>query len=632
MTDDNCSDCGLAHHLHFREDGIYGCPRDRSTSCSHREGCNESVNLDLNHSDAYMLQYTLAEYTHSSTQSVSSSDPLDFLSVIDEQQFRRHKPATRRSAQSGVVAVPFRRSSRVEHRWRAQAEGPYAQVQGRRSSLGTVCERRSLPRRTSLQDSRRSRGSYENEAVLPAQKHTPRRFRRQSLQPHALNRMVPVEDMDPFEGFQPFTELESRQQREPVLVPKPVRDLQKPRFEYVWKPSVDFPKVGGMRVRVGQFERIGQDTMTSTSSCDGDGNKSYFSDSGSEGYFTAQDWSSSSSSSTRDLRPPNHGGPDIDAFPPHIASSPNPYRPQPEFIQGSSKSALALQQQTLVSGPNDTYTPFPEHEFPQCEALARHYSAVHNEGNSVSPLQPILPPGHAAEIPSTSTSSSSMVLQQPEGPGTQQASRNVSPLQDPSPPMQQFLQFEQSYASTKPPRMATMPCTLPGTAISDYSSESTPSLPSRVTGLAVDPSVDWATREPWEYIHRVLTSSTCPLVLFIRTPTEGIPAAALGARGAELHTQTVLIDKERWLLVGSRDIDLDRFRVGFQARAHTPDRFTLRLGNLAWGADVSQIEDEVVRAAIERAMRGRDVPATLPAMFIAGTMGGLAVWYALSLM
>ncbi|KAH9977694.1 hypothetical protein BGW80DRAFT_1455868 [Lactifluus volemus] len=561
-----------------------------------------------------MLQHTLAEYTHSSTQSVSSSDPLDFLSVIDEQQFRRHKPATRRSAQSGAVAVPLRRCTRVEHRWRAQAEGPYAQVQGRRLSLGTVCERRSLPRRTSLKDSRR--GSYENEAVLPAQKHPPRRFRRQSLQPHVLNRMVPVEDMDPFEGFQPFTELESRQQREPVLVPKPVRDLQKPRFEYVWKPSVDFPKVGGMRVRVGQFERIGQDTMTSTSSCDGDGNKSYFSDSGSEGYFTAQDWSSSSSS-TRDLRPSNHGGPDIDAFPPHIASSPHPYRPQPEFIQGSSKSALALQQQTLVSGPSDTYTPFPEHEFPQCEALARHYSAVHNEGNSVFPLQPILPPGHAAENPSISTLPSPM-----------QRLAFARPLSA----MQQFPQFEQSYASTKPPRMATMPCTLPGTAISDYSSESTPSLPSRVTGLAVDPSVDWATREPWEYIHRVLTSSTCPLVLFIRTPTEGIPAAALGARGAELHTQTVLIDKERWLLVGSRDIDLDRFRVGFQARAHTPDRFTLRLGNLAWGADVSQIEDEVVRAAIERAMRGRDVPATLPAMFIAGTMGGLAVWYALSLM
>jgi hypothetical protein len=631
MTDDNCSDCGLAHHLHFREDGIHGCPRDKSTSCSLREGCNESMNLDLNHSDAYTLQGTLAEYTHPSIQSVSSSDPLDFLSGLNEQQFRRHKPATRRSAQSGVVVVPLRRSTRVENRWRAQAEGPYAQVQGRRSSLGTACERRSLSRRTSLQDSRRSRGSYENEAVLLAQKHPPQRFRRQSLRPHVLNRMVPVEDMDPFEGFQPFTELEPR---EPVLVPEPVRDLQKPRFEYMWNPSVDFPNVGGMRVRVGRFERIGQDTMTSTSSCDGDGNKSYFSGSGSEGYFTAQDWSSSSSS-TRDLRPFNHGGPDIDASPPYIASSPNPYRPQPEFIQGSSKSALALQQQTLVGGPSDTYTPFPEHEFPQFEALARHYSAVHNEGNGVSSLQPILPPGHAAENPSTSISPSPIHLQQPEGPGTrhpQQASSNVSPLQDPSLPMQQLPQFEQSYGSTKPPRMATMPCTLPGTTISDYSSESTPSLTNRVTELAVDPSVDWATREPWEYIHRVLTSSTCPLVLFIRTPTEGIPAAALGARGAELHTQTVLIDKERWLLVGSQDVDLDRFRVGFQARVQTPDRFTLRLGNLAWGADVSQIEDEVVRAAIERAMRGRDVPATLPAMFIAGTMGGLAVWYALSLM
>jgi hypothetical protein len=152
-----------------------------------------------------------------------------------------------------------------------------------------------------------------------------------------------------------------------------------------------------------------------------------------------------------------------------------------------------------------------------------------------------------------------------------------------------------------------------------------------MTEAEVDASEDWATREPWEYIHRVLTSSTCPLVMFLKTPTADIPAAALGVLSADLHLQKMLIDNEHWLLVGPRDVDLHEFGVRFQTRSRTADKFVFRFGNLNWGADVNQIEDEVCRAKIESSRSGR-APAMLPAQFMAGAVGGLVVWYALSLM
>ena len=176
-----------------------------------------------------------------------------------------------------------------------------------------------------------------------------------------------------------------------------------------------------------------------------------------------------------------------------------------------------------------------------------------------------------------------------------------------------------------------MPGTLLGAPVMDGSTEMTPSTPERAeTELVVDDVEDWATREPWEYIHRVLTSSTYPLVTFLKTPTGDIPAAAQGALGADLHLQKMLIDNEHWLLIGPRDINLWEFGVRFQTRAATADKFVFRFGNLNWGADVNQIEDEVYKAVMER--RGRGAPAALPAQFMAGAMGGLVVWYALSLM
>ncbi|KAI0254794.1 hypothetical protein BJV78DRAFT_1182970 [Lactifluus subvellereus] len=648
MTDGNCNDCGIAYDLHSWVDGVCVCPHSFASS-SLWESCHELMKLDVNPGGAVITcpsQYppTPMEYPHSTNHSGSSPDPLDFLSVLNKQRSQQQNSVTRRSDQLGDVTIPLRRSTRLENRRRARESGePYSQAQGRRPSLGMAAEstRRSHPRRMSLQDRWRPSGSEnENEAVLPAQKHPLQRFRRESLQPHVLNRMVPVEDMDPFVGFRPFTDLEPGQQRDPVTVREPMKDLQlqRPPFGLEWNPSVVFPEVGGMRVRVGQFKRTGhlvEDTTMSPSSGVNDGNESIFSGSGSEGYFTAQDWSSSSSS-TPEPHPSNPGGPGIDASRLPAASPPsllNPPGLQPEFIQGSSGSVLLLKPQTVACVPRDPYPSFTEQELPQFEALAQHYIAVQNAGNA--PSQPIpLPRDTTEPAPSTFSSPSPMVLQQPEGPEIlhwQQASCNVAPVQDASPPTQPP-QIEQPSALTRRPPRSIMPCTLPGTKITDYRSDSSPSLPDRVTELAVDPSVDWATGEPWEYIHRVLTSSTCPLVVFLKTPTTDIPAAVLGALGEELQVQGIPINNERWLLIGPRDVDIDKFRVSFQERAGTPGEFAVRFGNLTWGADVNQIEDEVVKAVIKNAMRGGGTPATLPAVFMTGTLGGLAVWYALSLM
>jgi len=107
----------------------------------------------------------------------------------------------------------------------------------------------------------------------------------------------------------------------------------------------------------------------------------------------------------------------------------------------------------------------------------------------------------------------------------------------------------------------------------------------------------------------------------------------MGALGADLRLQKMLVDNEHWLLIGPRDVNLLEFGVKFQNRAHTRDKFDLRFGNLNWGADVNQIEDEVQKeaaAAAENSTGGR--PAALPAQFMAGAVGGLVVWYALSLM
>ncbi|KAH9077082.1 hypothetical protein EDB83DRAFT_1673916 [Lactarius deliciosus] len=471
--------------------------------------------------------------------------------------------------------MPLRRSFRVENRRRVR-EGaePYTQSQMRRSSLRDAF-RRSHPRRASLQDNRRSsRRSSENEGVSLEQNRPLERFRRASPRPHVLERMVPVEDMEMIEGFQPFTELEPGRQMDPVTVREPVTDPPRGPFQYAWNPSVTFPIVGGMRVRVGQFERTEHLAEDATPLA------------WSDGYFTAQDWTPSFTPSA------------------HLP----PSQPQPDFIQGSSKSVLP--PQTWAGG--DTYPPSivanEDAQFPQLEALARHYAAVHEKSVFATP------PAPASRPPV-----------------------DLKHLTTP-PPHQDITTAPQDTSSAPPNRAMTarhtsrpiMPGTLPGTGY--RSSDSGSSLAERVmTEAAVDEREDWATREPWEYVHRVLTSSTHPLVMFLKTPTADIPAAALGVLSADLRLQKMLVDNEHWLLVGPRGVDLHEFGVRFQTRARTPDKFVFRFGNLNWGADVNQIEDEVCKAMAESSMRGRGRPAMLPAQFMAGAVGGLVVWYALSL-
>ena len=585
------------------------------------------------------VQDTFSQYADSSVRPRSESpDPL--LLAPDKQlsqqyySFLRRSTPMRQSADSAVV--PLRRSSRLENRRRSRAE-PYAHSQqARRSSLRTadVPIRKSRPRRVSMQDNnmRISDCSYENESVFPAQQPHPHPHlppRRKSLHSYVLDRMVPAEDMDPIEGFRPFTEIDPGQPEVPVpvTVREPMKDLApKPSFGFVWNPSVVTPAVGGMRVRVGHFEKIGHpagDTAPFASSSTADENETDSSMAGTEDYFTVQDWSSSST---------------------------------PEFTQGS---ALPLQQHALASGSGNTYSSSMGNELSQFDALAQHYATAQNQERRLPPLQIQPQPGHATgPTPSTSTLESHP-FHQPESLETP-CPRATAPFQyplTPTPTASRPSEIKQSHAEVRPRprprRRSSMPGTLlPDATITDtetdpnpdpdlgsshrsQSESSTPrlSVPDRCqTAPAVDGYEDWAAREPWGYVHRVLTTSTRPLVMFLKTPTADIPSVALGALGAELNLQTMLIDNEHWLLIGPRDVNLFEFGVRFQKRARSPDKFVFRLGNLNWGAKVDQIEDEVCKAAMESSWRGMGMPATLPAQFMAGAMGGFVVWYALSLM
>src|SRR6266581_4688316 len=108
MSDDNCSDCGHAHHLHVREDGIYECPGDSRISDPLCELCREPMSL---HTTAiacpgrrvFALQDALSEFTDSSFRS-ESPDPL--LLAPDKQLPQRHYIALRRSAQPEGAVVP----------------------------------------------------------------------------------------------------------------------------------------------------------------------------------------------------------------------------------------------------------------------------------------------------------------------------------------------------------------------------------------------------------------------------------------------------------------------------------------------------------------------------------------------
>jgi hypothetical protein len=463
--------------------------------------------------------------------------------------------------------------------------------------------------------------------------------------------MLPAEDMDPIEGFRPFTEIDPGQLPVPVTVREPMKDLApKPPFEFVWNPSVVTPAVGGMRVRVGQFERIGHpagDTAPFASSGAADDNETDSSMSGTEDYFTVQDWSSSS---TSERHSSNHVMPGADTCLHTTSALTFSGSSQTEFTQGS---ALPLQQHALASGSGNTSS--IGHELSQFDALVQHYTAAQNQERRLPPLQIQLLPGHATGPAPSPSTLASHPFHQPESL-EKQTPRANAPFQYPFTPMPTPMptptaprpsEIEQSHAVVARPRprprcRSTMPGTLPDATITDTDSyrskseSSTPglSVPDRAqTEPAVDEEEDWAAREPWGYVHRVLTTCTRPLVMFLKTPTADIPAAALGALGAELNLQTMLVDNEHWLLIGPRDVNLFEFGVRFQKRARSRDKFVFRLGNLNWGAKVDQIEDEVCKAAMESSWRGMGMrPATLPAQFMAGAMGGFVVWYALSLM
>src|SRR6266852_890667 len=189
MADDTCSDCGLAHYLHVREDGIYGCQAGTSISpgpLCHR--CHEPMRSHFSPDGVSIvcpgryvstMQDTFSQYADSSVRPRSESpDPL--LLAPDKQLSQQYYSALRRSTPMQSVdsaVVPLRRSSRLETRRRSRAE-PYAQARARRSSLrmADVPIRKSRSHRVSMQDNKQiSDCSYENESVFPAQHHPPPR-------------------------------------------------------------------------------------------------------------------------------------------------------------------------------------------------------------------------------------------------------------------------------------------------------------------------------------------------------------------------------------------------------------------------------------------------------------------------
>lgn len=501
--------------------------------------------------------------------------------------------------------------------------------------MAEVPMRKSRSRRVSTRDNKLiSDRSYENDSVYPAQEqeqqeqHTPP-FHRKSLQPYVLDRMVPPEDMDPIEGFKPFTEIDPGQDPDPVTIREPMRDLAPPMppFEFVFNPSVTIPEVGGMRVRVGQFERIGHpagDTAPFASTSAADQNETDSLMSGTEDFVSVPDWSS-------------------------------PY--QAEFTQGST---LPLQRHALPSDSRDIYSSYVGNELVPFETLSHHFFDAHNQESRLPPLQIQPLPGHAVGSEPSYSTLVPHPFHQPnslETPCPPRANASFQypftqmPMPTPTPTAPQPFEIEQSHAAAQPRpqprRRSSMPGTLiPDATITDIDTDteesshphpsrsksemSTPdlSMPDRgETEPAVDKDEDWAGRNPWEYIHHVLTTSTRHLVMFFKTSTADVLSAVKGAQSVHLNLHVMVIDNELWLLVGPSDVNLREFGDKFQMRAKSDKKFVFQVGNLNWGAKVDEIENEVVKAGWKTSG-----PATLPAQFMAGAIGGLVVWYALSLM
>ena len=443
--------------------------------------------------------------------------------------------------------------------------------------------------------------SYENEYLCPARCH-PDPPRRESVQQY-VDCLIPVENMDRIEGFRPFTELDPGQEPVPVTVREDLEVAPQAIYEFVWDPSAVIPEVGGMRVRVGHFERV-----RDAAPCAPDDGNETVPMSGIEDNSAVQGWSSSSATPAAH-HSSNHTGPQA------VPAPTFPGLSQAEFTQGSAVPLQQQQQQQQL-------------EYTQFEALVRHYAAAQNQAQQLAPLQnQPLPPGHAEGSASPSIWIPALAFD-PSSGQTFQFQYPLTPTPTPTPPAYRSSEIEQqsSHAAAQ---------------LRQYLGSAMPADPSVVfpyraqTEPAVERMEDWAALHPWEYVHRVLTTSSRPLVMFVKLPTEEVVSkAAFGALGVSLKVQVMMVNDIHWLLVGPQDVSLYEFGVKFYQRSMSPQQFNFRFGELYWGANVDQIENEVTKATEVKqmlALAGMSIPAALPVQFTSGPTGGFVIWCSHSL-
>ncbi|THH12634.1 hypothetical protein EW146_g7511 [Bondarzewia mesenterica] len=139
-----------------------------------------------------------------------------------------------------------------------------------------------------------------------------------------------------------------------------------------------------------------------------------------------------------------------------------------------------------------------------------------------------------------------------------------------------------------------------------------------------------ASEKPWRYLERVFrtrshtSSSICCL---FKTRSEDMRLALEGAREAGLFASIVGGEPgEHWIVICDHEETMIKF---LEDRQRTlPGTFVARIGRLRWGVDPTVIEEEMEKVWHEA---NRMNPA-LPAQFMAGALGGIVVWWALSSM
>ncbi|KAI0268171.1 hypothetical protein BC834DRAFT_1040246 [Gloeopeniophorella convolvens] len=597
MSDELCNECGCPQSMHCRDDEMYRCPSDR--------GGHDSPAGSV------------------------------LLTSINEQS-ELHPVAHEQEQCQQLLAL--RKSPRLEA-LRLAREGKRKENFISQPSLKTVgshprSPRRSRHRRLSV----RPIGQPNDQKVLSSRTLGALEVRRANLQARVLRSLVPVEEMESISGFQPFTELEPGTQTQPVTIREPPQETPGRTVHHVWNPTIAFPDSGGMLIRTGHFEPVDPTEQATEAQVESGEGVLLPTPPDAEQHLCLPLWYQ------REFASP--AGPDSgieagDGFSSQLWQG-------PEFVQGSSKSA-----------PPPAPLKSAGAEFPELDAIIQHYEAVQVEmamSLVKSPLNqarsfPANPPmGLAEPLPALARSP----LHQPRFLPSATEPLLSNPMSQPFPTCHPGCQIQCNFESASiAPQSATFPQAhqtqmqqttplmhspvLAAAHVTQSPMAATPKhlpgvLPEAaqssilMTEVAVSPQEDWAAREPWWYIHRVLTSATRRLVAFLRLPRERMTEAVQGAAGADLRYAIVSIQSDQWLLFWIPEVGAVRDTFPERLAASPPVDFVTRVGGLRWGVHIDEIEIELSKAVEEAWRAGSPVP-TLPAQFMPGHLGGMLVWY-----